>query len=81
MTASQDLKVTWKNVPTHEHLHRLALVAKEVVDLGEHETRHIAGACLVNRISEESVAWRSLDEIVDERSGVADERSRATGWH
>jgi hypothetical protein len=27
------------------------------------------------------VVWRALDEIVDERAGVADERGCATGGH
>ena len=62
-------------------MHRLALVAKEVVDFGEHETRHEAGTGLVNRISEESVVGRTLDEIVDERSGVANQRGGAIGRH
>lgn len=65
----------------HEGLHRLALVAKEVVDLREDETRHISGARLVDGLAKEGVVWRALDEIVDERPGIADERRCATGRH
>ena len=65
----------------HEHAHRPALVAKEVIDLGEDETRNVAGPCLVNGIAEPPVVGRALDEIVDKRTGIADQRSRATGRH
>jgi len=42
-----------------------ALVAQEVVDLGEHETRNVPRACLVDGVPEEPVVRRALDEIVD----------------
>lgn len=65
----------------HERLHRVALAAKEVVDLGEDETRNVAGACLIDGGAKELVVWRALDEIVDERPGVADKSRCATGRH
>jgi len=66
----------------HERLHRRALAAKEVIDLGEDETRNIAGARLVDGVAKEPVVWCALDEIVDERAGVADERGCCpTGRH
>jgi hypothetical protein len=36
----------------HEHLHCLTLVAKEVVELGEHESRNVTSAGVVDRVSE-----------------------------
>jgi hypothetical protein len=39
----------------HECLHRLAFVAKEVVNLGEDETRHVAGAGTVDGVTKEPV--------------------------
>lgn len=65
----------------HERLHRCAFVAKEVVDLGEDESRNVARAGLVDDAAKAPVVWRALDEIVDERAGVADERGCATGGH
>ena len=35
----------------HEDLHRSALVAKEVIDFGEDETRNVAGASAINRVT------------------------------
>jgi len=69
-----------RDIP-HEHLHRPALVAKEVIDLCEHETRNVTCACLVNGSAKEPVVWRALNEVVDKRTGIADKRSRATGRH
>ena len=69
-----------RDIP-HEHLHRPALVAKEVVDLCQHETRNVTGACLVNGSAKEPVVWRALNEVVDKRTGIADKRCRATGRH
>jgi hypothetical protein len=65
----------------HEHLHRPALVAKEVVDLGEHEAGDVAGACLIDGLAKQLVVRGTLDEIVDECPGVANQRSCATDWH
>jgi len=65
----------------HERLHRPALFAKEIVDLGEHEARDVPGPCPVNGVPKLLVVRRALDQIVDERSCVANERSRATGRH
>lgn len=65
----------------HERLHRRALVAKEVVDLGEDETRNVTGARPVDGVAKELVVWRALDEVVDERAGVAKEGGRATDRH
>jgi len=65
----------------HEHLHRAALVAKEIIDFGKHETGNVASACLVNGVAKQAVVWRALDEIIEQRAGVADQRSRATGRH
>jgi hypothetical protein len=31
----------------HKHLHGPALIAKEVVDFGMHETGNLTGACLI----------------------------------
>jgi hypothetical protein len=42
---------------------------------------HVTGACSVTDIAKASVVWRGLNEVVDERTGIADERSRATGRH
>ena len=69
-----------RDIP-HEHLHRPALVAKDVVDLCEHETRNVTCACLVNGSAKEPMVWRALNEVVDKRTGVADKGSRATGRH
>ncbi len=60
----------------HEHVHRLALVAKEVVNFGKDETGDIAGTRLVDGGTKEPVVWRAFDEIVDERPGVANEPLR-----
>jgi len=65
----------------HERLHRRALAAKEVIDLGEDETRNVTGPRLVDSVAKEPMVWCALDEIVDERPGVADERCCATGRH
>jgi len=85
---TRELTDSWRRVREgasreilHEHLHRPALVAKEVVDLDEHETWNITRACLVDGIAEEPVVWRALDDVVDKRTGIADERRRATGGH
>jgi hypothetical protein len=55
----------------HEHLHRLALVAKKVVDLGEYDPGNVAGACLIDGLAKRLVVRGALDEIVDECPGVA----------
>ena len=65
----------------HERVHRSALVAQEVVDLGEHQTRNIASACLVNGLAKPLVVGRALYHVVDEGPGVANERRPATGRH
>jgi len=65
----------------HEHLHRRPFVAQEVVDLGKHQARHITSPCPVNGIAEAPVIWRALDKVIDQRTGIADERGRATGRH
>ena len=65
----------------HEHLHRPALIAKEVVDFRQDETWNETGPCLVNRSAKRLVVRRALDEVVDERSGVANEGRGATGGH
>jgi hypothetical protein len=53
-------------------VHCLALVTKEVVDFGKHQTRDVAGACLIDDVAKELVVCRALDEVVDERTSVAD---------
>ena len=65
----------------HEHVHRLALVTEKVVDFGKNQTGHIAGARQVNGVAKEPMVWRALDEVVNERPSVADERRCATGPH
>jgi hypothetical protein len=50
----------------HEYLHRPALVAKKVIDFGEHETGYVAGACLVDGVAKQSMVWRTLDQIIDQ---------------
>ncbi len=64
-----------------EFAHRVPLVAKEVVNLGEHQAGNVAGARLVDGVAKQPVIWRALDEIVEERARIADHRSRATGRH
>ena len=59
-----------------KHVHRVALVAQEVIDLGEHEPRHVSSACLIYRLAEAAVVRRALDKVVDECTGIADECSR-----
>lgn len=65
----------------HEHPHPPALVAKEVVDLGEHETWDVPAACLIDGLAKQLVVRGALDEIVDECPGIANQCSCATGWH
>lgn len=65
----------------HEHPHRPTLVTKTVVDLREHKTGNVPGACLVDGVAKQKVVWCALDEIVDKRPGIADQRSCATGRH
>lgn len=47
------------NEVLHEHLHRLALVAKEAVNFGKDETGDIAGTRLVDGGTKEPVVWRA----------------------
>jgi hypothetical protein len=47
----------------HEQLHPLALVAKEVVNFGQHETGDVAGPCLVNGLAKQPVVRCALDQI------------------
>jgi len=65
----------------HERLHRLALIPKEVVDLGEHEAWNVSRTRLVDGVAKASVVWRAVNEVVDKRPGVTDDRRRATGRH
>ena len=65
----------------HERLHRPALVAKEIIDLGKHETGNVASSGLVDGVAKQAMVWRALDEIIEQRAGVADQRRRATGRH
>jgi len=65
----------------HERMHRGTLVPQEVVDFREHETGDVARASPVDGAAEQLVVGRGLDEVLDERPGVADERRRATGRH
>lgn len=64
----------------HERLHRRPLVTKEVVDLGEYQSRNVASPGLVNGVAEEPVVWCALDEVIDQRTRIADQRG-ATGRH
>jgi len=57
------------------------LVAKKVVDFSEHESGNVAGAGWVDGVAKQLVIWRALDEIVEQRTGVANQRSGATGRH
>ena len=65
----------------HEQLHPLALVAKDVVDLGKDQTGNVARASSINGMAKQRVVRCALDKIVDERPGVAYQRSGATGGH
>lgn len=65
----------------HERLHRLAFVTKKVVNLGENEAWDVASTRAIDGKPKEPVIWRLLDEIVEQRSRVADERCRSTTRH
>ena len=41
----------------HEYPHRFALVAQEVIDLGDHEARNVTGTGLVDGIAKAPMVW------------------------
>ena len=47
----------------HERLQGTALVAKKVVDFGEHETRKVASACRINGLAKQLVVRRASDMV------------------
>ena len=65
----------------HERLHRPAFVAEEIIELGQYQAWHVASARPVDGAPEQTVVGCARDEVVEERASVADQRSRATGWH
>jgi hypothetical protein len=55
----------------HEDLHRGSLVAKEVIDLSEHQARNVPSAGVVDGASKPLVVRRALDSMIEEGAGVA----------
>lgn len=49
----------------HERCHCLPLVAKEVVELGKHQGRHITSAGLVDSVSKQPMVRSALDKVVE----------------
>jgi hypothetical protein len=56
----------------HESVHCRPLVAKEVVDFGQHQAGNVSSSRSVDGLPEALVIARALHEVVEQGAGIAD---------
>ena len=61
----------------HERVHRRPLVAKEVIDFRQDQTRNVSRPRPVDSESKTLMVRRAFDDVVEQRAGIADQRGRA----